>query len=274
MLPAIYRISINKFLRIFLVLSLLPVISGCVSHIKELREAQNHFNSAAMLENQLKTDPLSGDALAISTQANASFHLSLKLLTRLIDEKGQKLRNDNLLGTAYTLKALAQWRIGQYDDAINTVAIAKSDKEIKLFPRDRALMNALSGLIKNDQASWHMAAKDYDYDDIKSLLLSSIEDINSQIRGTDNLGLYLVIARLSVLKNWADLRGTPKSFTKDKIIPSDFDKGVEIKQWCVYAIPAWNEFRDALNNVQKDRADSISGFWGTRLGMPQACPNN
>ncbi|MBU1054953.1 MAG: hypothetical protein KKC46_14160 [Proteobacteria bacterium] len=274
MLPAIYRININKLIRVFLVLALLSVISGCVSHIKELREAQNHFNSAAMLENQLKTDPLSGDALVISAQANASYHLSSKILANLIDEKEQKLRKDNLLGTAYTLKALAQWRIGQYDDAINTVGMAKSDKEIKLFPRDRALMNALSGLIKNDQAHGHMAAKDYDYDGIKRLLLSSIEDINSQIRGTDSLGLYLVIARLSVLKNWADLRGTPKAFTKDKIIPSDFDKGVEIKQWCVYAIPAWNEFRDALNNVQPDRADSISGFWGKRLGMPEACPNN
>lgn len=271
MAPTIFRTSISKFIRVLLILAGLSVISGCISHIQKLREVQNHFNAAALLENQLKIDPLSGDALAINTQANASYHLSLKLLTELIDKKEQELRNDDLLGTAYTLKALAEWRIGQYEDAINTVAKAGMDKETKLFPRDRALMNALSGLIKNDQAYGHMAAKDYDYTSIKKLLLSSMEDIKDQIR-PGSLGLYLAIARLSVLKNWADLRGTPAAYTKDKTAPQDFDKEAEIKEWCDCAIPAWDGFQNALKSVQTDKAGAILSFWSLRLGMPEACP--
>jgi len=193
------------------VFTLLFIISGCVSHIKELREAQNHFNAAAQLENQLKSDPMSfdpgsSDALAITTQANASYHLSLKMLTELIDNRKKDLQDDNLLGTAYTLKALAEWRIGNYDDAMNTVATVESEG-VKLFPRDGALVKALSGLIKNDQAYSHMASRDYDYTKIKSLLKSSINDIKDNIAGSDSLRLYLAIVQMVILKNWTDLRG-------------------------------------------------------------------
>ena len=46
-----------------------------------------------------------------------------------------------------------------------------------MFPRDLALITALRGLIKNDQAYYHMQEKDYAYRDIKTLLQEALEDI-------------------------------------------------------------------------------------------------
>jgi hypothetical protein len=257
------------FRRVISVLAVLFFISGCVSHVNELREAQNHFNTAALLENQLKIDPMAIDALAISTQASASYRLSLKILTELIDKKKQELQNDDLLGTAYTLKSLAEWRIGKYDNAVNTLDTVKGNKEIKLFPRDCALVNSLRGFIKNDQAYGHMAAKDYDYARIKDLLKSSIEDINGKVQGGDSLGLYLATVKLVILKNWNDLRGNPETYAI--AVPAQFDMREEIKEWCVYAKPSWDLFVKELGNLPNDKATAFESLWSNRLAMPGAC---
>ncbi len=262
--------SIVRFSHFFWLLTLLAALSGCLSHINDLREAQNHFNTAAMLENQLRLDPMAGDALAISSQANVSYQLSLRMLTDLIAGSSQRLQQENLLGTAYTLKALAEWRLGQYDQAIATAELVKGNKEIKLYPRDQVLMNSLNGMIKNDQAFSHMAAKDYDYANLKRLLISALDDINDKAGDSGSLGLYMATARLSVLKNWADLRGTPKAYTKAAVF-SAFDKQKEIQDWCLRANPAWDDFQEALATIQKENADSINAFWAKRLAMPQTC---
>ena len=269
MAPTSSLTRLSSCMRVFLVLAILFAASGCVSHVKELREAQNHFNTAAQLENQLKIDPLSGDALALNAQANASYYLSLKMLTALIDKNKQELRTDDLLGTAYTLKALAEWRIGKFDDALNTVNTIGSDKEIKLFPRDRVLVNALRGLIKNDQAYAHMVAKDYDYASIKSLLKSSFNDVKDNVAESDSHRLYLATVQMVILKNWTDLRGDPKAYssTDPKI-----DKETEISEWCVYAKPAWQAFVNELNSLPEEKAGALKSFWGKRLAMPDTCP--
>jgi len=266
------KLSMSRtgFLRLFWLLTFLSALSGCLSHINDLREAQNHFNTAAMLENQLRLDPMAGDALAVSSQVNVSYQLSLKMLTDLIARSSQELQQDNLLGTAYTLKALAEWRLGQYDQAMATAEMVNGNKEIKLYPRDQVLMNALNGMIKNDQAFAHMALRDYDYANLKRLLISALDDMGDKAGNSGSLGLYMATARLSVLKNWADLRGTPTTYTRATVF-SGFDKQKEIEDWCLRAGPAWDDFQKALATIPKEKSGSINAFWAKRLAMPQTC---
>ena len=70
-------------LRGFLILVFVVLMSGCVSHIQTLREAQDEFNRAASIENAIKMDPKQGDVAALGN-INASYRLSLKMLSDLI----------------------------------------------------------------------------------------------------------------------------------------------------------------------------------------------
>ncbi|MBP1739930.1 MAG: hypothetical protein H6Q48_2223, partial [Deltaproteobacteria bacterium] len=87
-----------------LILLFVVLMSGCVSHIQTLRDAQDEFNRAAFIENAIKMDPKQGDVVTLGN-INASYRLSLKILSDLIAEKRADLEKDNLVGVAYTLKA-------------------------------------------------------------------------------------------------------------------------------------------------------------------------
>jgi hypothetical protein len=165
------------------VLFIIIFISGCVSHVKELRDAQDHFNTAASIENQVKTGDVSGERIVLKARANTSYHLALNTASDLLENKKQELQDDNLLGSAYSLKALSEWRIGNYPAAIATLGMLNRNPETQsqLFPRDMALIQALSGLIKNDQAALHMTAGDYEFESIITLLIEAVEDIDSGI---------------------------------------------------------------------------------------------
>ena len=75
----------------------------------------------------------------------ASALLSLEKLANNQDET--RLRKDGLWGSALTLKALSQWRLGQYDQAIATAQLAKQSAGDQTYPRDLALITALPGLV-------------------------------------------------------------------------------------------------------------------------------
>lgn len=256
-------------LRGFLILLFVALLSGCVSHLQTLRDAQDEFNRAASLENALKMDPKQGDVVTLGN-INASYRMSLKILSDLIVEKRAELENDNLIGVAYTLKALAEWRLGEYQDALTTIRRVKEYPANTLSPRDLAMVEALRGLIKNDQAYAHMVSRDYPYEDIKTLLNDSLGDLDRGlgIRGAgENLHLYLLTGKLGVLKNWLDLkgdRGLPK--------PVSFNEAIEKREWCEKAKPVWNQFVIEINRLGTQEAASLERGWATRLGMPGACP--
>lgn len=63
-----------------------------------------------------------------------------------------RLEEDGLRGNALTLRALAQWRLGLYDKARATADEGRRTAGRQIHPRDAALLAALPGLIKNDQA--------------------------------------------------------------------------------------------------------------------------
>ncbi len=252
----------------FFLLLLIFVLSGCVSHIQTLRDAQDEFNRAASLENALKVDPNQGDVVTL-VNINASYRLSLKILSDLISEKRADLEKDNLIGVAYTLKALTEWRLGEYQAALGTIRIVKEYPDNTLLPRDKAMVEALRGLIKNDQAYIRMAARDYPYEDIKTLLKDSLGDVDKGLGipgAGENLRLYLLMAKLAVLKNWLDLkgdRGIPK--------PVSFNEAAEKQEWCEHAKPVWDHFVNEINRLGTQEAVSLGQGWANRLGMPGAC---
>ena len=253
----IFSLSLKSKKRFCVLLLLSFLIAACVSHVKELREAQSQFNQAASLENELQIAMEAGDAIAMSAMVNSSYRQTVKILSDLLDTKRQPLQEDNLLGTAYTLKAYAEWRLGDYEAAVTTSTAAL---EAKLFPRDLALITALRGLIKNDQAYYHMQEKDYGYRDIKTLLEEALEDITKGLATAgkeENIRIYLLLSELIVLKNWTDLRGEPRNFARE--IPADFNKQTEISAWCRSAQPVWAVFQEEVNRLRPAKNLDLPG---------------
>ena len=255
--------------RVALLILAIFLLSGCVSHVKDLRDAQDQFNMAASLENQMKLDPRNIDASAVGS-ITASYRLSLTMISNLLDKNKGDLEKDNLLGVAYTLKALTEWRLGDYTSARTTAASGKQLPEGSLFPRDRALLEALPGLIKNDQAYQHLVEGNYPYVDIKRLLTESLRDLDEGMKvdsAGENLRLFFLVSKLAVLKNWLDLTGD------DKIKkPLGFKDEIEHEEWCGVAKPVWAFFTsEAERNKKGQEAEEFNLWWGRALGLPEAC---
>ena len=248
--------------------------AGCVSHVRDLRDAEDQFSTAAGIENRIRLgEPAdAGDPVMLRGQADSAYRLAIKMLSDAIEKSGKELLRDRLLGTAYTLKAMAEWRVGEYAAALRTLEESRSVKGNELFPRDRSLQDALEGLIRNDQAVAHMRARDYPYQDIKKLLTGALESIDRGLRETakgDGVRLYLLLAKLGTLKNWIDLRGEPEQYALSW--PPDFNGLSEIREWCVSADPVWSEFVRELSSLEQERAVRTRVYWGKTLTMPATC---
>jgi tetratricopeptide (TPR) repeat protein len=243
--------------------------AGCASHVGQLREAQNEFNKASTLENEIRLDPNMGNAVNLSGLA-ASYRLTVQMISELIAREKGNLKKDKLIGVAYSLKALAEWRLGDYGAAVNTINSAEKYPEDMLFPRDRALLAALRGFIKNSQAYNHMAGGDYPYEDIKGLLWESLGDIQKGMAiqdAEDNLRVYFITSKLAVLKNWVDLNGD-RTINK----PASFDEVKAKEEWCHQMKPVWDMFVKEMERAGSTADSALQAWWGKRLGMPGACP--
>ncbi len=73
-------------------------------------------------------------------------------IERLTPQMREELRQDGLLGEAYTLKALAQWRMDRLDDARASIAQARATNQEPLRARDRALLEGMAGVLKLEEA--------------------------------------------------------------------------------------------------------------------------
>ncbi len=253
------------------VLVFLTFLLGCGSHIKELRQAQDQFNLAASLDNRFRMRMFDPEGLSLKGQAQASYLLTLRMLDNLLDNKRKQLQEDNLLGITYTLKALCQWRLRRFSEAMDTVYIALQEDNITLFPRDRAILIALKGLIMNDQGYIHMTRGDYPYEKIVNLFNASIDNIQEAFNSVPeehDLRLYLSVSELAVLKNWKDLRGQPEYAA---LRPEGFDPDQELKKWCVRARPVWDQFLNTAGRTHQIDFQSLIGDWARRLSLPQAC---
>ncbi len=73
-------------------------------------------------------------------------------IERLNPEMQAELRSDGMLGEAYVLKALAQWRLGRLDDARASIALARASNQEALRARDRAMFEGMAGVLQLEQA--------------------------------------------------------------------------------------------------------------------------
>ena len=130
--------------------------AGCTS-TNRLREAQASFNEAAAAESQLRF----GDALTEgsmqgqvtqNTMIQNGYASALLSLDNLEARDVDRLKQDKLWGNVLALRALAQWKLGMLDKARDTAKEAQQVGADQIFPRDRALLLALPGLIKTDEA--------------------------------------------------------------------------------------------------------------------------
>lgn len=157
------------WLRLTLGLALLLILPACQS-TNRLREAQDAFNSAASQDNRARLAELrlsSGapglpagwtqsagvsleQEVSGSISARAGYSAALLSLQQLSSEDVAQLKADQLWGTALTLKALTQWRLGQFGPALETVRQAQTTASGQIYPRDAALLTALPGLIEID----------------------------------------------------------------------------------------------------------------------------
>jgi hypothetical protein len=187
---------------------LLAVAAGCAS-VNRLREAQDAFNQAATAENALRFDARAADAVASLGAVRSGYASALLSLDKLENSKDQaRLRNDGLWGTALTLKALTQWRLGQFDKAIATAALAKQNAADQIYPRDQAVVTALPGLVKTDQAFSKILLPNAPPADVEALLIggngavANIQSGRDQVEKDHPVQVYLLQAQLAAYRNF------------------------------------------------------------------------
>jgi len=144
------------FWRGFCLALLLPLLAGCQS-INRLREAQDAFSQGATLDLKTAFPPDAQVNESVGTEqvsqwASArNYYASALLSLERIDPKDEKtLRDEKLWGTKLTLEALCHWKLGNYDKALKIARDAQSTDQ--LFPRDKAVIQALPGLVMIDYA--------------------------------------------------------------------------------------------------------------------------
>jgi hypothetical protein len=148
------RVRAGRAAVILAALAVLPaLVAGC-SDVNRLREAQAAFNEAAAAENAARLTGAGVDAAGtLSTLASARSGYAAALLSlEALEPDRNRLAADGLWGTALTLKALCHWRLGQFDPARVAAAEALRASPEQLYPRDRALIEAVPGLIMTDEA--------------------------------------------------------------------------------------------------------------------------
>jgi hypothetical protein len=128
-------------------------------------------------------------------------------LARLDTADQRQLQADGLWGTALTLKALTQWRLGMFDKALATAGEAGQNAGAQMYPRDRALIAALPGLIKTDQA-YNKILASAPLVDVEALLIrenGAVVNVQSarNLVGKDHpVQVYLIQAQLAAYRNF------------------------------------------------------------------------
>lgn len=198
--------ALSRMASLFTAVLVSALMTGCAG-INRLREAQDSFNQAATAENAARLDANPADATASLASVRASYASALLSLGKISSKDEQSLRSDGLWGTALTLKALCQWRVGQYEQAMSNAALAQASAGDQLYPRDKALLTALPGLIKTDQA-YAKIFNSAPMQDIEELLIGTrgaVHDLQNARATADAkhpVQAYLIQAQLAAYRNY------------------------------------------------------------------------
>ncbi len=223
----------NNYLKRLLAILLVAVLFtavGCA--VKTLRETQDHFNKGAQIElraldaSLLNDNPDAGPGDAFS--ALNEYRLAYSKAKKLIETESKSLKQDNLLGAAYVLKALAIWRISDLEgdelqkaekpgatipeqgltnsrqqllSVLNEIDQGMEKQAFILGTRDRVLYKALYGFYDHDGGR---AADDYETAKVwfKSAFDRLGESIDSSVPLNHPVRVYIGSARLRTLAAW------------------------------------------------------------------------
>jgi tetratricopeptide (TPR) repeat protein len=228
------RIS-EKLLQLLLVAVMLGVFGGCSGFdaVRKYRQAQHYFSEAAQLENGIKlrgafqgikpdedTNLVSvAPEITNANKLKADYQEALALL-QSIDTAGEsELEEQNMLMDKLTLEALCLLRLKRYDEIepVLNRAGKLSDKQITIAGRSRSrdsyMLQALPGLIMNDQAyakiPQNITSNTALFEEIEKMIIGpgahALKYINASRRAaTKNshpVQLYLLQAELAAYRN-------------------------------------------------------------------------
>ncbi len=256
--------------------------TGCES-VNRLREAQDAFSQAAAMENSVRLDgfrdaaPDAGESLAGLSSASAGY-ASVLLSLEQLDRKDQKyLRDNGLWGNVLTLKALSQWRLGNYPDALDTASKAEQEAADQLYPRDRALITALPGLIMTDQAyaniinagptqGMEQTERTKRLKEVEALLVGETGAVKTIAKARSKVGkahpvqVYLIQAQLAAHRNLMVAYGR---FHEGRVIPGAHPARDDSRR----LVSELDELlRNTLKIPQGDTA-RIRKYWTDLLGL-------
>jgi tetratricopeptide (TPR) repeat protein len=193
------------------------LVVGCAS-VNRLREAQESFNQAAALENELRFDAARQEGsvqaqLAQNTTIQNGYASALLSLDKLEAKDVERLKQDKLWGNVLALKALTQWKLGLFDRARETAREVQQVGADQVFPRDRALLLALPGLMKTDEA--YAALQRVPAEPTPEQRASTLKNVQllaadageaidrgrGAVEATHPVQVYLLQARLAALRN-------------------------------------------------------------------------
>lgn len=254
-----------------------------------LRQAQDHFNTGTEIElrgmdrSLLSDNPYAppGDSLAALNE----YRLANSAATKLINEKSKELRQDELLGATYVLRAMALWRISDLEGdtlannespnatqpaegvvnprqellaVLAKITDLEKEQQIMLGTRDRVLHKALYGFYDHDGG----CAAD-DYTEARQWFKSADERLQDALAGEvpqrHPVRVYVGSAQLRTLAAWnLALYVARKNCRLNQNLPScsllDEDQGAinaETKNVICGLRPFWDGKKEVKDNLTK-----------------------
>lgn len=133
----------------------LLMLTGCAQHALQIRNAQDSFSQGAELELARKFNIAMAEVANPNEEAQRHYAIALGLINETLRDGAADLKRDSLYGVALTIKALASWRLGDINTALQAArevaAMADSKTgENRVWPRDRGICKALEALVKID----------------------------------------------------------------------------------------------------------------------------
>ena len=199
--------------RNILVAAAIFVTSAC-AEINHVRDAQDAFNTAALEDNRLRLQAVNTtDAVAESARIRAAYTSVITSIDNISGDDKKKLERDNLWGNVLTMKTIAQWRLGRYDDAEETADDAARSPG-QLLPRDRAILDTLPNLIRIDQAFAYYRNPALDAgvynkwkQNVRQPLKTAMQDLRTHqcsLKGRPDIRVYLAQVEMAAAANLQD----------------------------------------------------------------------
>lgn len=201
---------------------LLLVLAACTA--RTLREAQDHFNRGAEIENTSRA--ASTAALLASTGAEAEYRAALAGLNAELKDHSEDLEAEGLYPTARLLKALCLWRLAALSGGGLEAARAElkdvAPLKDKLGTRDRVLLAALPGLLDHEKGlrEKDVAKAAADFESAEKAIAAALAA--EAPPAAHDVTLYLRLAQMAALReriraiNASALPAPEKDAAKDK----------------------------------------------------------